>query len=60
MRQGTFLKRHRVPKPGGGYVSIPDFVLGSDITIYDRTFRICTCDTFTKVRKNTIISSSAS
>lgn len=46
--QGTFLKRHKVPKAGGGYITVPDFSLGSDITIYDRTFRICTCDTFTR------------
>eukprot|EP01018_Ginkgo_biloba_P008716 Gb_07640 [translate_table: standard] len=46
--QGTFLKRLKVPKAGGGYVTVSDFKLGSDITIYDRTFRICTVDSFTK------------
>ncbi|KAI5063481.1 hypothetical protein GOP47_0022028 [Adiantum capillus-veneris] len=46
--QGTFLKRHKVPKAGGGYITVSDFSLGEDITIYDRTFRICTCDTFSR------------
>ncbi|KAJ7514900.1 hypothetical protein O6H91_23G065400 [Diphasiastrum complanatum] len=46
--QGTFLKRHKVPKHGGGYIGISNFKVGSDITVYERTFRICSCDTFTK------------
>ncbi|XP_024522463.1 EF-hand domain-containing protein 1 [Selaginella moellendorffii] len=49
LMQGQFLKRHRIPKKdGSGYLSVKDFVLGTDLTIYDRTFRICNCDTFTR------------
>jgi hypothetical protein len=49
--QGTFVKRHRIPKPkedGGDFFSPRDLKLGSTITIYSRSFRIVDCDDFTR------------
>lgn len=49
--QGTFVKRHRIPKPeelGGGYYSYEDLRCGMTIMIYSRSFRIVDCDDFTR------------
>jgi len=50
--QGTFVKRHRIPKPremgGGGYYTYQDLRVGMDISIYARAFRITDADDFTR------------
>jgi hypothetical protein len=49
--QGTFVKRHRIPKPaemGGGYYQPKDLRLGQTLVIYSRAFRIVDCDDFTR------------
>ena len=46
--QGPFVKRHRIPKADGTFFSPPDLKLGTDITIYARTFHVVSCDDFTK------------
>merc|ERR1719379_1829283 len=46
--QGTFVKRHRIPKPNGGYYTYQDLKLGVTIIIYCRAFRIVGCDDFTR------------
>lgn len=49
--QGAFVKRHRIPKPkevGGGFYTPVDLKCGMNITMYSRTFRIISCDSFTK------------
>eukprot|EP01017_Pseudomicrothorax_dubius_P044864 TRINITY_DN7644_c0_g1_i2.p1 TRINITY_DN7644_c0_g1~~TRINITY_DN7644_c0_g1_i2.p1 ORF type:complete len:663 (+),score=197.49 TRINITY_DN7644_c0_g1_i2:178-1989(+) len=48
--QGIFLKRQRVPKSLGGtdWYSFRDFNLATTMNFYERHFRICDCDTFTK------------
>jgi hypothetical protein len=49
--QGTFVKRHKIPKPleqGGGYYTHTDLNCGITITIYSRSFRIIDCDEFTR------------
>jgi hypothetical protein len=48
--QGTFLKRHRVPKPGapGEYMGWEDLRIGSTLTLYGRSIRITDCDQFTR------------
>lgn len=47
--QGAFIKRHRVPCPdGNGFYEPKDLKCGSNITIYAKTFRIASCDDFTK------------
>jgi len=46
--QGAFVKRHRIPRPeGGGFYSPGDLKMGTSVTVYARTFRICSCDEFT-------------
>ncbi|KAL8270213.1 hypothetical protein Esti_005888 [Eimeria stiedai] len=48
-RQGSLLKRHKVPRADGkGFVTLTDFVLGCDIELYKRVFRIVDCDEFTR------------
>lgn len=46
--QGNFVKRHRIPKPGGGYYTYHDLKVGITISIYSRAFRITGCDDFTR------------
>jgi hypothetical protein len=45
--QGPFVKRHRIPKGDGTFFSPADLKMGTDITIYARTFHIVSCDEFT-------------
>lgn len=46
--QGTFVKRHRIPKPGGGYYTYQDLRCGQTVSIYCRAFRITGCNQFTR------------
>jgi len=57
LAQGTFLKRHRVPKTkagsgavatGSGFVSWDDFCVGQEVVIYGRPMLIVDCDAFTR------------
>ena len=50
MPQGVFLKRHRVPKSPGEFYAWQDLSIGTEITIYGRTFRIINADARTRVR----------
>jgi len=45
--QGVFLKRHRIPA-GAGFYGLGDLNVGIDVTFYDRTLHIYSCDPFTK------------
>lgn len=48
--QGTFVKRHRIPKrndPDSVY-SYEDFRVGYTVSLYSRSFRIVSCDEFTR------------
>ena len=38
----------RVPKPSGGFFDIEDLKIGTDITLYSRTFHITACDPHTR------------
>jgi EF-hand domain-containing protein 1 len=49
--EGAFIKRHALPKAGGGTLKWTDFVVGSDINVYGRVFRITGADDFTRVRR---------
>jgi hypothetical protein len=48
MPQGTFLRRHRAKKDDDFYVTVGDFKVGSEFTIYGRTYFISDCDPFTR------------
>merc|ERR1711988_104053 len=45
--QGSFVKRHHIPKGRGEFYTVLDFTLGTDLTFYGRTFRVVDCDAFT-------------
>jgi len=47
--QGSFMKRHHIPKGSGGgeFFTVIDFCLGCDIDMYGRTYRVVDCDAFT-------------
>jgi hypothetical protein len=48
-RKGTvFLKRHRVPKEGGGFYGVADLNVGKQINMYGRVFLITDADNFTR------------
>jgi len=52
--QGTFLKRHRVPKAGSSgpgaadYVGWEDLQVGLKFNVYGRSMQIVNCDAFTR------------
>lgn len=52
--QGTFLKRHRVPRAGSGgpgnqeYVGWEELAIGSTLNVYGRPMYITACDGFTR------------
>jgi len=46
--QGPFIKRHRIPKAEGNFLGPEDLKVGSEVTIYSRTFRVIDADDFTK------------
>ena len=49
MPQGTFVKRHRIPKKtAGDFYEWTDLQVGNDVTFYGRTMHIVDCDPFTR------------
>lgn len=53
--QGTIIKRQRIKKSTSSnngendeYISYKDLLIGKQITIYGKNFKICDCDEFTK------------
>jgi hypothetical protein len=53
--QSVFIRRQRLVKEDveerkQAYYTVSDFNVGINITFYERTFRIVSCDGFTKVR----------
>jgi len=48
-RKGTvFLKRHRVPKPDGGFYGVADLAVGHTVDLYGRVFQLTDADNFTR------------
>jgi len=48
MPQGTLIRRHRLPKPDGGYITPEDLIVNGDLNVYARTIRLTDCDPFTR------------
>jgi hypothetical protein len=46
--QGTFLRRHRAKKDDDMYVTVGDFKVGGEFTVYGRTYYLLDCDQFTR------------
>jgi hypothetical protein len=46
--QGTFLRRHRAKKDDDMYVTVGDFSVGGEFTVYGRTYYLSDCDVFTR------------
>jgi hypothetical protein len=46
--QGTFLRRHRAKKDDDMYVTVGDFAVGGEFTVYGRTYYLSDCDQFTR------------
>ena len=55
MDQGPFIKRHALPKAGGGFLHWTDFHIGEDVLVYGRVFRITAVDEFTRVRGRRVV-----
>ena len=48
INQGVILRRHRVPKANGEYISVADLGISEEVTIYGRIYRLTDCDAFTR------------
>ena len=46
--QGTFLRRHRAKKDDDSFVTVGDFHVGSEFSLYGRVYHISDCDQFTR------------
>lgn len=49
--QGTLIRRHRIPLPSPNddkFYTVDDFNVGKDVILYGRTFKLTSCDTFTR------------
>mmetsp|Transcript_3328 Transcript_3328/g.7418 ORF Transcript_3328/g.7418 Transcript_3328/m.7418 type:complete len:471 (-) Transcript_3328:16-1428(-) len=46
--QGTFVKRHRIPKNDGSFYTFQDLATAETLEIYSRAFRLYDCDDFTR------------
>jgi len=46
--QGVFIKRHRIPKANNEYVCLDDLMIGGELLVYGRVFRIYDVDDFTR------------
>ena len=45
---GEIARRHRVPKKEGGYYTVEDFDVGTEIEIFGRAYHITDVDDFTR------------
>mmetsp|Transcript_13121 Transcript_13121/g.20773 ORF Transcript_13121/g.20773 Transcript_13121/m.20773 type:complete len:623 (+) Transcript_13121:118-1986(+) len=49
IQQGSFLRRHRVPRDDGqGFIGPDDLRCGAELTFYGRTYHMTGCDRFTR------------
>ena len=48
MKQGTFVKRHRIPRPEGGVYGYEHLRVGGAVQIYGRVFKLIGADDYTR------------
>lgn len=48
IKQGLLIRRHQVPKDDDSYYSVHDLVIGAEIELYGKVFKIYDADAFTK------------
>eukprot|EP00798_Chlamydomonas_sp_ICE-L_P024281 gene24281-9880_t len=46
--QGNFVKRHKLTKDDGSFFTPNDFMVGTEVTVYGRTFFLTDADSFTR------------
>jgi len=46
--QGTLVRRHRFPGPGGTYIQPKDIKVGQELTVYGKVIKVCDCDAFSR------------
>ena len=46
--QGAFIRRHQIPKEGGGFYSEHDLFVGAEFSVYNKLFRIYDCNDSTR------------
>ena len=47
---GTLIRRHRIPKPppnDDDFYTVEDFIIGAELNMYSKVFKITECDEFT-------------
>jgi hypothetical protein len=48
INQGVILKRHRVPKANGEFITVADLNIGVELTMYGRVYHLTDTDEFTR------------
>ncbi|KAL4426705.1 hypothetical protein ABPG77_004761 [Micractinium sp. CCAP 211/92] len=48
LQQGTLVRRHKLPKEGGGVLTFGDLAVGSSVRVYGREVHIVDADSFTR------------
>ncbi|KAJ1460293.1 hypothetical protein M885DRAFT_459085 [Pelagophyceae sp. CCMP2097] len=48
MPQGSFIRRHKIPKAAGKFFTVDDLFVGAELDIYRKLVKIYDCDAFTR------------
>jgi hypothetical protein len=46
--QGAFIRRHQIPKAGGGFYAVTDLYVGAELQVYNKVFKIYDCNDSTR------------